>query len=409
MLGICFGHFRSWPMRSAAATSANPTRAGASAAMSTAWKSRPAPIGGKLPEFAIACSHQDQVIAPPPDAEVFLASEFTPNAGLVYRNGAAISLQSHPEFQDDYTVALAELRRGKATRRGGRGGDRVGGPPVRQRRDGRLSRRVPAERLDQLARTSARHPGGAPRRGQRCRCVGFGVEQAIELPAVGVHARRHRRLGQLLLGHRGFRLIGDHLFERGHSSVSASNPCSSRKSSNVSRLTRRLFGPSRQIHHATWSRQRGFVLRSFSSSFSWRPLTVPSRQPRSRRARALSAHLRHRFELPVDASGDWRVPVRYCRTPPAEGPRLDDLRRSSIDNAWSDSRTAWHPSTIRRSGAWTFLGRRTIACDCVKNDAITQASTAGILAFAVDASVRLVVAAQRALISSPLPTFASGR
>ena len=76
--------------------------------------SRPASIGGNLPEFAIACSHQDQVIAPPAEAEVFLASAFTPNAGLVYRNGATMSLQPHPEFEDDYTVALAELRRGKA-------------------------------------------------------------------------------------------------------------------------------------------------------------------------------------------------------------------------------------------------------------------------------------------------------
>ena len=47
-------------------------------------------------------------------AEVFLASEFTPNAGLAYRNGRALSLQPHPEFDDDYTLALAELRRGKA-------------------------------------------------------------------------------------------------------------------------------------------------------------------------------------------------------------------------------------------------------------------------------------------------------
>ena len=54
------------------------------------------------------------MIVPPQEAEVFLASAFTPNAGLVYRNGAAISLQPHPEFLDDYTLALAELRRGKA-------------------------------------------------------------------------------------------------------------------------------------------------------------------------------------------------------------------------------------------------------------------------------------------------------
>ncbi|RYE10122.1 MAG: type 1 glutamine amidotransferase [Hyphomicrobiales bacterium] len=77
-------------------------------------RSRPAQLGGDLPEFAIACSHQDQVITPPGEAETFLASDFTPHAGLLYRNGAAISLQPHPEFADDYTLALAELRRGKA-------------------------------------------------------------------------------------------------------------------------------------------------------------------------------------------------------------------------------------------------------------------------------------------------------
>ena len=77
-------------------------------------KSRPTHVGGSLPEFAIACSHQDQVIAPPAEAETFLSSEFTPNAGLIYRNGRTMSLQPHPEFADDYTIALAEMRRGKA-------------------------------------------------------------------------------------------------------------------------------------------------------------------------------------------------------------------------------------------------------------------------------------------------------
>jgi GMP synthase-like glutamine amidotransferase len=63
--------------------------------------------------LAVACSHQDQVISPPRDAQVILSSDFTPNAGLAYRNGAALSFQPHPEFEDDYTIALAELRRGK--------------------------------------------------------------------------------------------------------------------------------------------------------------------------------------------------------------------------------------------------------------------------------------------------------
>lgn len=75
-------------------------------------KARPAPIGGALPEFAISCSHQDQVIMPPAEAETFLSSAFTPHAGLVYRNGRTMTLQPHPEFDDEYTLALAEMRRG---------------------------------------------------------------------------------------------------------------------------------------------------------------------------------------------------------------------------------------------------------------------------------------------------------
>ncbi|HTJ56787.1 MAG TPA: gamma-glutamyl-gamma-aminobutyrate hydrolase family protein [Devosiaceae bacterium] len=64
--------------------------------------------------LSVACSHQDQVISAPAEAEVILGSEFTPNAGLSYRNGAALSFQPHPEFEDPYAMALAELRRGKA-------------------------------------------------------------------------------------------------------------------------------------------------------------------------------------------------------------------------------------------------------------------------------------------------------
>lgn len=64
--------------------------------------------------LSVVCSHQDQVITPPADAEVILASDFTPNAGLFYRSGRALSFQPHPEFDDDYGQALAELRRGRA-------------------------------------------------------------------------------------------------------------------------------------------------------------------------------------------------------------------------------------------------------------------------------------------------------
>src|SRR5690606_6479475 len=81
---------------------------------SYAVTARPRYMAAAPAALAIACSHQDQVITPPAEAEVILASAFTPNAGLAYRNGAALSFQPHPEFTDEYGRALAELRRGKA-------------------------------------------------------------------------------------------------------------------------------------------------------------------------------------------------------------------------------------------------------------------------------------------------------
>jgi GMP synthase-like glutamine amidotransferase len=112
MLGICFGH---QIMADALGGDVRKSEKGWGLGRHTyEVKARPAFLSTDAPALRIACSHQDQVILPPAEAQVFLASEFTPNAGLVYANGAAISLQPHPEFDDDYTLALAELRRGSA-------------------------------------------------------------------------------------------------------------------------------------------------------------------------------------------------------------------------------------------------------------------------------------------------------
>lgn len=112
MLGICFGH---QIMADALGGDVRKSEKGWGLGRHTyAATSRAASLGIGLPALRIACSHQDQVIVPPAEAEVILTSDFTPNAGLLYRNGAAMSLQPHPEFADDYTLALAELRRGKA-------------------------------------------------------------------------------------------------------------------------------------------------------------------------------------------------------------------------------------------------------------------------------------------------------
>lgn len=112
MLGICFGH---QIMADALGGEVRKSEKGWGLGRhSYGVRSRPGYMRAAPELLAVACSHQDQVIAPPREAEVILSSDFTPNAGLAYRNGAALSFQPHPEFFDDYTLALAELRRGKA-------------------------------------------------------------------------------------------------------------------------------------------------------------------------------------------------------------------------------------------------------------------------------------------------------
>ncbi|HMN14137.1 MAG TPA: hypothetical protein PKD55_17615 [Bellilinea sp.] len=112
MVGICFGH------QIMAETLGGDVRKS-----NRGWglgrhvydlKSRPGIVANNRRRFAVACSHQDQVIVPPKESETFLSSTFTPHAGLVYHNGAAMSVQAHPEFEDDYALALIELRRGIA-------------------------------------------------------------------------------------------------------------------------------------------------------------------------------------------------------------------------------------------------------------------------------------------------------
>lgn len=63
------------------------------------------------PTIRLPASHQDQVVEKPADAQVWLASDFTPFAGLIWPGGRAISMQPHPEFDPAYAVALIETRR----------------------------------------------------------------------------------------------------------------------------------------------------------------------------------------------------------------------------------------------------------------------------------------------------------
>jgi GMP synthase-like glutamine amidotransferase len=59
----------------------------------------------------LPASHQDQVVEPPPGAEVFAANDFTQMGALVWRDQPAISMQLHPEFEPAYAVDLIEHRR----------------------------------------------------------------------------------------------------------------------------------------------------------------------------------------------------------------------------------------------------------------------------------------------------------
>jgi GMP synthase-like glutamine amidotransferase len=56
-------------------------------------------------QVGIYAFHQDQVVTLPPQASVFSSSDFCPYAGLSYAD-SIISIQGHPEFEEDYELAL---------------------------------------------------------------------------------------------------------------------------------------------------------------------------------------------------------------------------------------------------------------------------------------------------------------
>lgn len=109
MLGICFGH---QIIADALGGQVRKSEKGWGLGRHTYRVMHRPDFMADAPEtLAIACSHQDQVIVPPADADVVLATDFTPNAALHYRSGRALSFQGHPEFSHDFILALTEARR----------------------------------------------------------------------------------------------------------------------------------------------------------------------------------------------------------------------------------------------------------------------------------------------------------
>ncbi len=65
-------------------------------------------MGDAPGQVGIYTFHQDQVVEKPPVAKVFSSSDFCPYAGLGYGD-SIITIQAHPEFEEDYELALLNL------------------------------------------------------------------------------------------------------------------------------------------------------------------------------------------------------------------------------------------------------------------------------------------------------------
>lgn len=100
MVGICFGHQM---LAKALGGTVEKFSGGWAIGMQSYT------LNGDTTPFDQLAFHQDQVIEPPKEAELFCTSDFCKYAGLYYGD-KAISVQAHPEFQNDYVRALTHLR-----------------------------------------------------------------------------------------------------------------------------------------------------------------------------------------------------------------------------------------------------------------------------------------------------------
>lgn len=110
MVGICFGH--QIMAEALGGRVAKSDKGWGIGRQHYCIENLPAELSVLDDDIYVTASHQDQVLAPPQDAIIFARSGFTPNAGLYYPKGPAISVQPHPEFEDDFAMTLFESRKG---------------------------------------------------------------------------------------------------------------------------------------------------------------------------------------------------------------------------------------------------------------------------------------------------------
>jgi GMP synthase-like glutamine amidotransferase len=107
MVGVCFGH---QAMAEALGGHVEKSDKGWGAGLHRYTITRPEPWLDGAREIAAPASHQDQVVAQPPNTEITVSSDFTPYAGLAWTDRPAISFQFHPEFSPAFAKALIAER-----------------------------------------------------------------------------------------------------------------------------------------------------------------------------------------------------------------------------------------------------------------------------------------------------------